>query len=87
MRRLALFLLRLSRFVTPLLVVILPASVAILTPATAGARAYTPPGMAIFAGVSDQSISTYTAATGKHPAVYQEFIGLRLLTAVNSLRL
>jgi hypothetical protein len=40
---------------------------------TAAADPYLPPPHKIFAGVAGQPVSTYQAAVGKHPAVYQVF--------------
>ena len=40
----------------------------------ASARAFLPPSDKVFAGVSFEPVSAYTAAVGKHPAVFQEFV-------------
>ena len=42
--------------------------------AAASARAFLPPPGQVFQGVAGQPISDYDQATGKHPAVYQEFL-------------
>jgi hypothetical protein len=42
--------------------------------ADAAGQAYLPPPNKIFAGVSFEPVSAYTAAIGKHPAVFQEFV-------------
>jgi hypothetical protein len=39
-----------------------------------GARPFLPPPGKVFAGVTDEPVSAYVAAVGKHPAVYQEFV-------------
>lgn len=36
---------------------------------------YRPPAGRIFQGVADKPISTYTSTAGRHPAIYQEFVG------------
>jgi hypothetical protein len=36
---------------------------------------YQPPAGKIFQGVADKPVSAYTQTVGKHPAVYQEFVG------------
>jgi hypothetical protein len=41
---------------------------------TAAASAFLPPPGKVFQGVAGQPIGAYEAATGKHPAVYQEFL-------------
>lgn len=41
----------------------------------APANPYLPPPGKVFAGEAGQPVSTYVAAVGKHPAVYQEFAG------------
>ena len=38
-------------------------------------KPYRPPAGKIFAGVADKPVSTYAQTVGKHPAVYQEFVG------------
>lgn len=55
--------------VTPLAATILLAGAA-----DASAKAFLPPGNKIFAGVSFEPVSAYTAAIHKHPAVFQEFL-------------
>jgi hypothetical protein len=42
--------------------------------AGASAQQFLPPTGKVFAGVTDQPISGYVRAVGKHPAVYQEFV-------------
>jgi hypothetical protein len=41
---------------------------------SAQAQAFLPPPGQIFQGVTDKPVSAYSAAVGKHPAVYQEFV-------------
>jgi hypothetical protein len=60
-------LLRYGRMVTPLLATLMLAG-------SATAATFLPPAGKIFAGVADKPVSAYTAAVGKHPAVYQEFL-------------
>lgn len=57
---------RLLLTVTPLACVFLPTN--------AAAQAFLPPPNKIFAGVSFEPVSAYTAAVKKHPAVFEEFI-------------
>ena len=38
-------------------------------------RPYSPPAGKVFQGVADKPISEYAQTVGKHPAVYQEFVG------------
>jgi len=64
---------RRSLIVTALLAAFLLLS-AFAVASSASASAYLPPAGRIFAGVTDKPISAYTAAAGKHPPVYQEFV-------------
>jgi len=45
-----------------------------LPTALPGGHPYRPPAGRVFPGVADKPISSYTAAVGKHAAVYQEFV-------------
>ena len=64
---------RVPRFLA--LVTALAASFLLSTGAgSASASAFLPPPGKVFQGVAGQPISAYEAATGKHPAVYQEFL-------------
>jgi hypothetical protein len=42
---------------------------------SARAARYLPPSGKVFTGVTDKPVSAYVRAVGKHPAVYQEFVG------------
>ena len=56
--------------VTPLCLLFL----LVATVSNAGASAFLPPAGQIFQGEAGQPIASYVSATGKHPAVYQEFL-------------
>jgi hypothetical protein len=40
----------------------------------AGASQFLPPAGKVFQGITDNPVASYSAAVGKHPAVYQEFV-------------